>query len=151
MINRNNNRFGGNRFKALERDGYKCIKCGMTSEEHHKIWNVELTVDHIDGKGLDAHDKNNNLSNLQTLCRRCHGRKDGVRVLRDEFGKGFTPLERVILHILNKNRENPPGQTDMSRRLDVSATTCQAIVKSLREKGYIDKNNRMLKEIGRMW
>src|SRR3990167_2188098 len=31
-------RFGGLRGLVLERDGYKCLHCGMTDVEHRKIW-----------------------------------------------------------------------------------------------------------------
>ena len=70
-------RFGGNLIKVLERDGYKCLKCGMTDKEHHKIYKRSITVDHIDGKGRNSKSPNNELSNLQTLCLICHGKKDG--------------------------------------------------------------------------
>lgn len=78
-LKRNDNyHFGGNRQKALERDGYKCIDCGMTDEEHRAIWKRGLTVDHKDRKGLGVskNEKNNSLENLQTLCLKCHGKKD---------------------------------------------------------------------------
>lgn len=71
--------FGGNRIKALERDNYKCVKCGMTNEEHIRKYGCEITIDHIDGKGAYSNIKNNKLSNLQTLCLHCHGLKDCVR------------------------------------------------------------------------
>jgi 5-methylcytosine-specific restriction endonuclease McrA len=71
--------FGGNRIKALERDGYRCKKCGMTNQEHKNKWGRELTVDHIDGKGRYSEEQNNNLENLSTLCLSCHGRKDVAR------------------------------------------------------------------------
>lgn len=57
------------RTKALERDGYKCTMCG---EDTYRL----LVVHHIDwqGKrrGVPAKDWNNNMSNLQTLCHKCH-------------------------------------------------------------------------------
>lgn len=68
--------FGGNRAIVLERDNWTCVKCGMNNEQHILIFGKQITIDHIDGKGRYTKDKNNNLNNLQTLCLRCHGRKD---------------------------------------------------------------------------
>ena len=54
---------------ALERDGYRCRKCG-TSEQlivHH-----DIEVDKDPGQAL-------NLDNLETLCRVCHGRTHAHR------------------------------------------------------------------------
>ena len=77
------NMFGGNRQAALRRDGYKCLVCGMTNEEHISRWKRSLTVDHIDGTGTNTKLilKNNKLENLQTLCVRCHVAKDRRRSL----------------------------------------------------------------------
>lgn len=71
-------RFGGNRTKVFERDGYKCVQCGMTMEEHKNKYNRELSIDHIDGRGCTTPKeyKNNELNNLQTLCLSCHSKKD---------------------------------------------------------------------------
>ena len=60
--------FGGNRENALMRDEYKCVKCGTTKS---------LIVHHIDCSGagkkmLPKKDTNNELENLETLCRSCH-------------------------------------------------------------------------------
>lgn len=70
--------FGGNREKVIERDGSKCVKCGMTREQHFVKWKKDIAVDHIDrmGKGVPKRLKNNKMSNLQTLCNSCHARKD---------------------------------------------------------------------------
>jgi hypothetical protein len=62
---------GGMRRQVLNRDGYKCVSCGMTNAEHHLRWNRAITIDH-----KDKNRKNNTLGNLQTLCLICHGRKD---------------------------------------------------------------------------
>ncbi len=45
------------RFKVLERDEFKCQRCGYAFLEVH----------HIDGNR-----ENNDLNNLITLCRKCH-------------------------------------------------------------------------------
>jgi 5-methylcytosine-specific restriction endonuclease McrA len=73
--------FGGNREKAIQRDGEKCVKCGMTREEHKIKYGVDITVDHIDGNGKNTpkEKKNNDMSNLMTLCKKCHGKKDCLR------------------------------------------------------------------------
>lgn len=74
-------RFGGNRETAIQRDGEKCVMCGMSRDEHRAKWGSDITVDHIDGTGKNTpkHLKNNSLDNLQTLCLSCHGKKDGLR------------------------------------------------------------------------
>lgn len=72
-------RFGGNRKKAIERDGSKCVNCGMTREEHNQRYNRDITVDHIDGNGRYSDYQNNAIENLQTLCLACHGSKDSIR------------------------------------------------------------------------
>lgn len=68
---------GGNRLAVLERDGHACVRCGMTDAEHKDRWSRPITVDHIN---KDRHD--NSLTNLQTLCLRCHGSKDLIPQLR---------------------------------------------------------------------
>lgn len=55
-------RFGGNRIKALERDGHTCQLCGSRER---------LAVHHKDESG-QSENPNNELENLQTLCRSCH-------------------------------------------------------------------------------
>lgn len=72
-------RFGGNRQKVLERDGFKCVACGMTAKEHKRLYKRIMTVDHI-----DRNKQNHALTNLQTLCLPCHGRKDGKKLLPEQ-------------------------------------------------------------------
>lgn len=73
--------FGGNREKAILRDGEKCLHCGMSRAAHKEQFRVDITVDHIDGRGKNtpAEHRNSVLENLQTLCLRCHGKKDSMR------------------------------------------------------------------------
>jgi hypothetical protein len=58
------NRFGGNGNAAMERDGFRCQDCGVTTD---------LIVHHMERKGLLF--PNNDISNLVTLCRACHTRR----------------------------------------------------------------------------
>lgn len=66
--------FAGNRETVIKRDEERCLHCGMLRSEHREEYGRDITVDHIDGNR-----KNNDLSNLQTLCLRCHGKKDITR------------------------------------------------------------------------
>ena len=54
--------FSGNKAIALERDGYKCTRCGATDN---------LAMHHKDGSG-QTDNPNNDLDNLETLCDSCH-------------------------------------------------------------------------------
>ena len=72
-------RFDGKRLVVLKRDGYKCVKCGMTQDNHMKRFGASLNIDHIDGNGRGCKKQNNSLENLQTLCFVCHSIKDGLR------------------------------------------------------------------------
>ena len=63
---RNRVRFGGNRFKAFERDNHQCQHCGTKDK---------LQIHHIDGRGyktVGIKEANNSLENLLTLCPYCH-------------------------------------------------------------------------------
>lgn len=70
--------FGGNREKAIVRDGSKCVRCGLTRQQHKDKYGFDITVDHIDGRGTytPRNLRNNSLDNLQTLCIACHAVKD---------------------------------------------------------------------------
>ena len=77
--------FGGKRDLVMVRDNYKCTRCGMTDQQHLNTWHCHLTVDHIDGLGRGSSIKNNHINNLQTLCRRCHAYKDGLKQSGSKF------------------------------------------------------------------
>ena len=62
---------GGLRQQVLERDSYMCVTCGMSDKEHKIKWSRPITIDH-----KDKNRSNNTLENLQTLCLKCHGKKD---------------------------------------------------------------------------
>ena len=57
-------RYGGNYIPALERDNYTCTSCGETERK-------KLDVHHKDHSG-SSDNPNNELDNLETLCRSCH-------------------------------------------------------------------------------
>lgn len=55
--------FNGHRQEVLERDGWKCRKCGATRL---------LVVHHLDNTGRKSPSRDNSPSRLITLCRACH-------------------------------------------------------------------------------
>lgn len=59
-------RFSGNRYKAMERDGFICQKCGMNREMSIEKYNRDLYVKHIGDKN------DNSIDNLITICLVCH-------------------------------------------------------------------------------
>ena len=64
------------RYAVLERDSFRCQMCGIGGKNSDWI----LEVDHIDGNG-----KNHVMSNLQTLCVRCHNDKHPWRVNKEGY------------------------------------------------------------------
>lgn len=75
--------FFGQREQVITRDCGKCVVCGITRSEHVLKYSRDITVDHIDGRGRNTDDKNNDMSNLQTLCLHCHGKKDAPNKLTE--------------------------------------------------------------------
>jgi 5-methylcytosine-specific restriction endonuclease McrA len=61
------------RWKVLKRDNYRCQRCGQSPTTNPK---VELEIDHILPVSRGG---TNDISNLQTLCKRCNqGKKDAL-------------------------------------------------------------------------
>jgi len=99
---------GGNREAVLQRDGHACVKCGMTDREHVETWNRPITIDHID------RDRSNNaMTNLQTLCLSCHGRKDQIPSLRERKTEPHLPLIREM-RAKGKTYQQIADATDLS-------------------------------------
>ncbi len=96
----------------LERDGYKCVKCGRGKEE-----GMELHVDHIKPKDLDGKAV---IENGQVLCSRCNflkknlkqtetGKKMFIRIYelaKKENNKELLDFARQILEVYEKNNIN---------------------------------------------
>jgi 5-methylcytosine-specific restriction endonuclease McrA len=94
--------------QARERDNYKCRSCGLTSEEHTDIYDRDLEVHHLhkimsffeilpdklkddirseeslsesDRKAVERIlDKANDLTNLVTVCKKCHSQLEPLPV-----------------------------------------------------------------------
>lgn len=60
------------KLRVRQRDGFMCTECDMTEWQHEQKWGHPLHVHHIIAYRI-SHD--NSMSNLQTLCDSCHGKK----------------------------------------------------------------------------
>lgn len=69
-------RFGGMTETVYRRDNFCCVGCGMTMDEHINHYGKRLTINHINGVGRNSHTPDNRLSNLETVCLPCHGKRD---------------------------------------------------------------------------
>lgn len=69
--------WGKIRARALKRDGYRCVDCGITEIECLNKYGRRLDVDHIDPyhNFLDSK-KANALSNLESRCASCHRKEE---------------------------------------------------------------------------
>ena len=69
------------RQEALERDGHKCVACGMSNETHIENNERQLHVHHIKPiRSFEDPKSANRLSNLVTYCEKCHRRWEGIPV-----------------------------------------------------------------------
>jgi len=76
------------REKALERDGYRCVKCGRQASEVDHIVPIALGGSMFD------------LNNLQSLCSECHKWKtlsDLQKIRNAEKLKGTVSLEKFLI------------------------------------------------------
>lgn len=83
-IKREQLHFDGKRQEVLERDNFKCQMCGNNALSM-------LTVHHKDGNGRGSKKVNNDLDNLQTLCRACHAKVHGTII---QWAKNYTQCRR---------------------------------------------------------
>lgn len=65
----NKTNFDGKRFDVLKRDNWECQECGLNNAQSIVIYGMELNVHH---KNKDK--TNNDLTNLITLCIKCHSK-----------------------------------------------------------------------------
>lgn len=122
--------FGGNRETVIQRDGEKCVNCGMTRSEHFKKYNRDITVDHKDKKGRNSsvNEKNNSIDNLVTLCMACHGNKDNQ----------FKKLDAVkVINIWHIGLETPSSV--VAELYGVTSKTVNDIRLCKRWKQYLNK------------
>lgn len=95
--------FQHKRNKIRERDNHICQNCSMTEEEHLIIYGNNLDVHHI-----DYNKKNNNDTNLISLCKQCNIRANFNRDYwksfyqeKMKFHIEFTGFEKILNKILS--------------------------------------------------
>lgn len=108
---------------ALIRDNYRCVDC------HNGA--VKLIVHHIDETG-QTDGENNNLSNLVTLCRKCHSKRHG-------FKKDQTTIIELLNVYSDKDKNLTSGSaTIISRKVGLSRERIRQIANY---EGFITRNN----------
>lgn len=69
------------REQVRERDGYECVACGMSNNDHKVNYDESLHVHHVTpAREFDDAKKRNDPDNLITLCSRCHRRYEGIPI-----------------------------------------------------------------------
>lgn len=66
--------------KILERDNFKCVKCGSDKK---------LTIDHINGRAFAKYDNHQKyrIDKCETLCEKCHIKKNKLTLKKLKGGK----------------------------------------------------------------
>lgn len=79
------------RKKALHRDKYRCVQCGISDQDHRDKHGYGLDVNHIRPfwQFRGDNQKANRLSNLESLCRSCHQ-------LKEWDGRKNEPVQSVL-------------------------------------------------------
>lgn len=118
-----------------------CVACGMTNNEHFAKWNERLHIDHINNDGR-ANQRigllpNNELSNLQILCRSCHVKKDNKT---KDYGKRSIFSKEDICNILNMAKESK-NIRKLAMDLRYNYGTIYAIIKGKNLKRFNLTNN----------
>ncbi|WP_037471602.1 HNH endonuclease [Sinorhizobium fredii] len=83
------------RLQAKRRDGFKCVQCGASGD---------LEVDHV--KPVRTHPELSfELTNLQTLCVRCHARKTRIEVGLDEIDPQRREWKDCVFELAKPKKE----------------------------------------------
>lgn len=78
-------RYGSNweeqREKAIRRDGFECVVCGLPRRESYELYGADLNVHHkTELVKFESTEKANKLDNLETLCHECHPKREHGKI-----------------------------------------------------------------------
>jgi hypothetical protein len=103
-----------------ERDGYSCVDCGMSNDEHVVRYGSVLEV-HRKSPG-----KRYSVVGCETVCKTCHGKRP-----KSPYGRAASPMikvpliHRLILNQLAKNG-NRPVSYELRKALESHFKECGA-------------------------
>lgn len=93
------------RLLALDRDGHKCINCGLTDNDSKEKYGSSLDVDHIiKFHSFKTYEDANKLDNLQCLCKSCHRIEEAKKdksTLSSRYGNTKRTWKKDIFSINN--------------------------------------------------
>lgn len=75
--------------KAKQRDGFECLRCGESNEEHINRTGKQLHVHHITWNEDESPKERDRLENLLTLCSTCHPKIEKLPI-RPEYRDGVS-------------------------------------------------------------
>jgi transposase-like protein len=104
-------------YEALKRDNYTCQHCG-SSRLFNKFGQRILIVHHLDDSRKTGN-LNNDISNLVTLCKKCHGNIH----LNNKERENVESRRGMVLEL----RENGLSFTEIGKKLGVSRQRAQQI------------------------
>lgn len=126
------------RQRIIERDGHKCVWCGVGTTYNGK--SLTLQVDHIDGDR-----KNNSAENLRTMCPNCHSQTDTYT-----FNKTLSDWDnRLKKHLEGMTKEDIQKfflDHTYAEIIDLTKTSHRSLRKYIKENGIVPRHKVIKQE-----
>jgi len=120
------------RRRVLERDGHKCVWCGVGASWNDKP--LTLQVDHIDGDR-----RNNSEENLRTMCPNCHSQTDTYT-----FNKTKSDFDNRLKKYLEGMTKEQIQKFFLDHThkeiVDITETCLRSLRKYIKENGIISRH-----------